>query len=291
MTLLILFFLSLFAAFYLLLCSAARLPTIGTTLASLRIAQPKVHKGNLIHIIVLKLSMRLSKLIRLDQERKDDLSSKLRLTGNDLTPETYSAKIIVNFLLWLLAAAILFLISPILSLAVIGYAIYMLFQDISSLDHAVKAAREKIEADLPRLAATIAQELQSNRDVIAMLTSFLPSTTPEFREELQITLADMRSGSPEKALVRMDRRVGSLMLGEIIRGLQMVLQGDNGVVYFQMLEHDFRTTEIQNLSLIAEKRPGKIQGYSFLMFGCLMLTVLGVLVLYAYSLTQGLGMR
>lgn len=290
MFLLILLFLFLFDAFYLLFCSAARLPTIGTTLATLRIAHPKEKKGNPIHLLVMSLSMRLSKIIRLDKDRKDNLAAKLRLTGSGLTPETHISRILVNFTLWLVLAALFFLITPILGLLIVGLDIYLLFQDITALGKAVQASRERIETDLPRLAATFAQELQSNRDVIKILTSFLPSATPSFRTELQITLADMRSGSPEQALIRMEKRVGSLMLGEIIRGLQMVLQGDNGVVYFQMLEHDFKNTEIQNLSMIAEKRPGKIQAYTFLMFGCLMLTIMGVLLLYAYSKTQGLGL-
>lgn len=290
MFLLILLFLSLFSAFYLLFCGAARLPTIGTTLATLRIAHPKAKKGNPIHMLVMSLSMRLAKYIRLNEEKKSDLSAQLRLTGSGLTPETHVARIAVNFVLWLALAAVLFAVSPILGLLVVGLDIYLLFQDITALGKGAKAAREKIEADLPRLAATLAQELQSNRDVIGILTAFLPSAAPEFRSELQMTLADMRSGSPEKALIRMDKRVGSLMLSEIVRGLLMVLQGDNGVQYFEMLEHDFKQTEIQNLSLIAEKRPGKIQTYSFLMFLCLMLTILGALLLYAVSKTQGLGL-
>ena len=289
MLLLLLLFLSVFTACYLLLCEAARLPTIGTTLASLRIAQPKAHNEHFIRLIVLHLSARLAKVIHLDEDRKSSLEAKLRLAGMSLTPETYLAKMIVNFALWICTAVIIAMISRVLGFIVVGYAVYMLFQDLSFLDKAVKSAQEKIESDLPRLASTLAQELQSSRDIIAILTSFLPSTTPALREELQITLADMRSGSPEKALIRMDKRVGSLMLGEIIRGLLMVLQGDDGTVYFRMLEHDFKQAEIQKLSLIAEKRPGKIQVYSFVMFGCLMLTVLGVLILYAYSLTQGLG--
>lgn len=290
MFLLILLFLFLFAAFYLLFCSAARLPTIEATLATLRIAHPKVKKGNPIHMLVMSLSMRLAKYIRLNEEKKSDLSAQLRLTGNGLTPETHVARIIVNFALWLALAVVLFAVSPVLGLLVVGLDIYLLFQDITALGKASKAAREKIEADLPRLAATLAQELQSNRDVIGILTAFLPSAAPEFQSELRRTLADMRSGSPEKALIRMDKRVGSLMLSEIVRGLLMVLQGDNGVLYFEMLEHDFKQTEIQNLSLIAEKRPGKMQAYSFLMFLCLMLTIMGALLLYAVSKIQGLGL-
>lgn len=280
-------FLSLSISFYCLFCSAARLPTVGTTLASLRIAHPKQVRGNLIHIVVYRLSCFLSRFIRLSPERQEEISSKLRMAKSDMTPEFHTAKIAANFILRLVIAVLAGFAAPIAALCVAVWAVYRLWGDISWLDNAVKARRERIDADMPRLVSTLSQELQANRDVIGILTAYQPSAAPDFRDELQITLADMRSGSPDKALTRMGTRVGSSMLYEVIRGLQAVLHGDNGVVYFEMLEHDFKQTELQNLRLTAKKRPGKVQFYSFLMLGCILFSVLIILLLYAYSKVGG----
>lgn len=287
MLLLILFFLLLSIGLYLFLCSAARLPTISTTITAMRTVHPKEKKGSSIHVIVFTLASSISKWIHLNDDRKSDLEIKLHMAGLSETPQYHVAKIIVNFILWLVVAALLSAISPILGFIVAGYGVYMLTKDISSLDKAIKARRDKIDTELPRFTATLSQELKSNRDIIGIMSSFMPSTTPEFRDELQITLADMRSGSPEKALWRMNKRIGSIMLSEIIRGLQMVLQGDDAVVYFQTLQSDFKQIDLQNLRLIAKKRPAKVQVYSFVMLICMMFTALAVLLIFAYTKIRG----
>lgn len=288
MNLLILLFLILSVSFYLLFCSAARLPTIGTTLTALRIAQPKAVRGNLIHVTVFRLSSFLSRFVRLNPEKREELAAKLKMTGVGLSPETHLAKIAANLILRLIPAALSALVTPLAGVIVAVWAVYNLWGDISWLDKAVKAKRDRIDAEMPRLASTLSQELKANRDVIGILTAYLPSAGPDFRDELQITLADMRSGSPDKALTRMGSRVGSSMLYEIVRGLQAVLHGDNGVVYFQMLEHDFKETEIQSLRLTVKKRPGKVQLYSTLLLGCFLFSILIMFVLYAWSKTEGL---
>ncbi|HEX3017903.1 MAG TPA: secretion protein F [Caproicibacter sp.] len=287
MTLSILLFLVLSISLYLLLCSAAKLPTISTTLAALRIAHPKQVRGNLIHVIVYRLSACLARFIHLQPAKKAELATKLSMAKSDVAPEFHIAKIIANLILRLIFVIPAAIVFPLIGIFVAGWAVYCLWGDLSWLDKAVKARRDRIDADMPRLASTLSQELKASRDVIGILTAYQPSAAPDFREELKKTLADMNSGSPDKALTRMGTRVGSSMLYEIIRGLQAVLHGDNGVAYFQLLEHDFKQTELQNLGLIAKKRPGKVQFNAFLMLGCLMFSALLLLVLYAYSKVGG----
>lgn len=274
-------------SFYLLLCSAAKLPTISTTLTALRIAHPKQVRGNIIHVTVYRLSSFISRFIHLAPDRKADLISKLRMAKSDITPEFHIAKILANLILRLLFVMPAALLSPLLAVFVAVWAVYCLWGDISWLDKAVKARQDRIDADMPRLASTLAQELKASRDVIGILSAYQPSAAPDFRDELKITLADMRSGSPDKALTRMGSRVGSNMLYEIVRGLQTVLHGDDGVAYFQMLEHDFKETELQNLGLISKKRPGKVQLNAFFLLGCFMFSALILLLLYAYSKMGG----
>ncbi|MNC46422.1 hypothetical protein D3C75_954440 [compost metagenome] len=97
------------------------------------------------------------------------------------------------------------------------------------------------------------------------------------QSELFITIADIKSGNQETALLRLETRIGSTMLSDIVRGLLAVLRGDQGVVYFEMLAHDFKLIEIQRLKLIAMKRPGKVRKYSFYMLGCFMLMYIVIL--------------
>ncbi|MNP49589.1 hypothetical protein D3C76_1437830 [compost metagenome] len=110
-----------------------------------------------------------------------------------------------------------------------------------------------------------------------ILETYASHARESLQHELQMTIADMKSGSLETALLRLETRIGSTMLSDMVRGLLAVLRGDQGVVYFEMLAHDFKLAEIQRLKRIAMKRPGKIRKYSFLMLACFMLTYMVII--------------
>ena len=75
----------------------------------------------------------------------------------------------------------------------------------------------------------------------------------------------MRSSSYEAALTRFEARLNSPMLSDVVRGLIGVLRGDNSVVYFQMLAHDFKQIELQKLKV----RPRRYRLRSgFFRFSC-----------------------
>ena len=87
----------------------------------------------------------------------------------------------------------------------------------------------------------------------------------------------MASGNEENAITRMESRIGSTMLSDVVRGLISVKRGDNGIMYFQMLSMTFKQLELQKLKLEAMKQPGKMRKYSFMLLGCFLLMYLGVL--------------
>mgnify|MGYP007098958406 CR=1 FL=1 len=62
---------------------------------------------------------------------------------------------------------------------------------------------------------------------------------------------DCRYGirNEENALTRMESRIGSTMLSDVVRGLISVKRGDNGIMYFQMLSMTFKQLELQKLKL------------------------------------------
>ena len=45
------------------------------------------------------------------------------------------------------------------------------------------------------------------------------------KRELDITTADMKSGNYETALTRLETRIGSPMLSDVVRGLISVIRG------------------------------------------------------------------
>ncbi|MEG0825730.1 MAG: secretion protein F, partial [Oscillospiraceae bacterium] len=132
-------------------------------------------------------------------------------------------------------------------------AILVYFKEIRKADEALTSKRSQIEQELPRFVATITQELKASRDVLSMLESFKKNAGADFASELDVVTADMRSSSYEAALTRFEARINSPMLSDIIRGLIGVLRGDDGAMYFQMLTHDMKQLELQQLKAQAQK--------------------------------------
>ena len=121
-----------------------------------------------------------------------------------------------------------------------------------------------------------------------MLESYQKNAGKAFKNELSITIADMRTGNFEGALTRLEARVSSAMLSDIVRGLIGVLRGDDGVTFFRMLSHDMKQLELQRLKKLAMERPPKIRKYSFLLLGCMLLLYMGVMGYQILSTMSGM---
>lgn len=102
---------------------------------------------------------------------------------------------------------------------------------------------------------TVGQSLENDRDVLKILTSYRRVAGKDFGAELDQTIADMKTGNYENALIRFETRIGSPMLSDVIRGLIGVLRGDDQRMYFKMITFDMRQIEQNNLKKEAAKRP------------------------------------
>lgn len=271
---------------YFILAQALHLPRIATTKAVLNVARQDKKQTKNMEAIIFELASKLSKFIRMDDYKKRKMTATLKSAGIKLTPETYVAKAWVKS--GLIAALLIPIlpILPILAPVIILLAIAVLFKELRLADEVLRQKREEIEYELPRFVSTVSQSLKATRDVPAILQSYQKSAGESFRQELEITIADMKSGNEETALTRLESRIGSTMLSDVVRGLISVKRGDNGVMYFEMLNHAFKQMELQKLKLIAMKQPGKVKKYSFIMLGCFLLMYLGIL---GYEIINALG--
>lgn len=281
------FFALLFAAgAYLILADLLKLPTLATTRAVLTIGKMDKKQTMILEAIIFELSSRLSGFIRLDGYKRRKLEAALKSAGMKLTPETYIARA------WVKAGLIAFLIFPMLLIfpilcpVILFLVVAVFFREQQVADEIVRQKRERIEYELPRFVSTVSQELKVSRDVLSILNSYQKNAGESFKQELEITIADMKSGNEETALTRLESRIGSTMLSDVVRGLISVKRGDNGVVYFEMLSHDFKLLELQRLKLIAMKQPGKVRKYSFFLLGCFLLMYLGIL---GYEIMNAFG--
>lgn len=271
---------------YILLANILKLPRMAVTKAVLNVTRQDKKQTKILEVLVFDLSSKLANHIRLEEYKKRKLTSTLRSAGIKLTPETFIARAWVKTGLIATLLIPVMPIIPVLAPVIILLAITVFFRELRLADEILRLKREEIEYELPRFVSTISQALKASRDVTAILISYQKSAGDSFGQELEITIADMKSGNEETALTRLEARIGSTMLSDVVRGLISVKRGDNGAMYFEMLNHDFKQVELQKLKLIAMKQPGKVKKYSFLMLGCFLLMYLGIL---GYAIINALG--
>lgn len=104
-----------------------------------------------------------------------------------------------------------------------------------------------------------------------MLESYAKNAGREMKHELDITVADMKSGNYEAAITRLEARVGSAMMSDVCRGLIGILRGDDTEMYWASLTLKFNDIQRQQLRLRAQKVPRKVKRLSMCLLICFML--------------------
>lgn len=281
--LLFLFGLFLALGLFFLAASLLKLPTIGAAKAMLGTVKQEKKAAKTAETYLMTVAVRLAKYIRMDEYKRNRMNNILKASGMNISPEVYQAYAFVKAGAILLGMIPCVFLIPLLSPMVIILSILTYFKEIQKADERLKAKRDEIEGELPRLVATIEQELKASRNVIGMLERFRLNAGESLTGELDILLADMRSSNYEAALTRFEARINSPMLSDVVRGLIDVMRGDDSAVYFQMLAHDFKQMELQRLKAKAQKIPPKIRVFSFAMLMCFLLTYLAIICYVAVT--------
>lgn len=271
-------FLFLASGLFLLLSGLMRLPTLKTSRMMMNRGKEEKPLSKNLDALYMETSVKLAGYIHINAHKKSRMENVLRASGLGMTPEVYTAYAYVkagSIFLLIIPALYVF---PLAALFVILLGIMVYYREIQKADEMLREKREKIEGELYRFVSTITQELKNSRDVLSMLEHYKENAGADFKRELDIVCADMRSSSYEAALTRFEARLNSPQLSDVVRGLIGVLRGDDGAVYFQMLTHDFKQAELQRLKAKAAKIPPKIRVYSFAMLMCFLVTYFVIII-------------
>lgn len=279
MKLIFLFGILLALGLFFILADILKLPYLRTAKAMISTGRQEKKAAKTVEAYLMSIAVKIAKHIHMDTYKRNRMQNVLKATGMNMTPEVYQTYAFVKA-----GAVLLFVIPclfffPLLAPIVLFLSIMVYFKESKRADEKLKVKRDEIESDLPRFVATIEQELKNSRDVLAIIENFKKNAGTAFAGELDIVAADMRSSSYEAALTRLESRLNSPMLSDVVRGLIGVLRGDDSAVYFQMLAHDFKQLELQKLKKEAQKIPPKIRIFSFLMLMCFLFTYLAIIAL------------
>lgn len=273
-------FLAIVNATYSILSNVVISPTSKNIKAFKTMKRKNKIKNSIIQDFINFLGPKIAKFIHIEDEL-DRERFKNTLINAEIykTPEEYIGGVIADVSIVVIVAGIVFFISPPFSFSILIFSVYNYFNQMKLPEKIIKEKKKQIEAELPRFTNQISEELKNSSDLIEIFRKYIKSAGNEMKNELEITLADMRSGNSEIALGRMEARIGSTMMSEIIRGLIAIKRGDDGRSYFSNLSMVFRQQEIQNLKKEALKLPEKINKYSItiaILFVIMYMLVLGI---------------
>ncbi len=264
---------------FLILADALRVPFFATSTAAGNLAKRQKQKTGTLEIWLHDLAMWISKRLRLNEYKRMQLETDLKSAGLNISPEMHIANSIVKSMLVGIFAVPVFFIFPLLTPVVIALAVFMYFRESKGVANRIREKRKAIEYELPRFVSHIEKTLKHNRDVLYILDNYKETAGPELKSELEITVADMRSGNYEAALTRLENRVGSSMLSDVSRGLIGVLRGDETEVYWSSLGVKFADYQRQLLKQEAQKVPRKVKRLSMCLLFCFMaiyIVVIGI---------------
>lgn len=260
-----------------LLAERLKLPSRAASRAMHSMGRSRKDKPNPLTLLMRELSGRLAGKLRLNDYRRAQLEADLRTGDMTQTPEQFVAENIVRAgMVAVLAVPVAFL-SKFLALLLLVVAILLYRLGSMTLRKKIGARRARIELELPRFVASIEKTLPHSRDVLAMLESYRAGAGEEFGRELDITVADMRSGNDEAALTRLEARVGSSALSDVVRGLIGILHGEDNGVYWANLSLKFSEAGRQNLREQAGKVPKRVRRLSLVLLGCFFLIYIVVI--------------
>lgn len=265
-------------ACYFILADIFKLPYVRTSKAIRNLAKLQKEKTSSLDIWLGNIASFIAKRLPMNEFKKQELENDLRTAQMDISPEMYQANAIVKALLVGIFAVPMLFIFPILSPVVIVLAFVLYKMNMKSVKKRISTKREKIEADLPRLVATIEKKLKYQRSILSILEDFSRHANPELKHEIDITVADIHSGNEEAAVTRLEARVGSPMMSDVCRGLITLIHGDVAEVYWSSLAMKFSDIQRQRLRLEAEKIPKKVKRLSMCLLICFMLVYMVVIV-------------
>ena len=172
-------------AAYNLSCAFADIPT-GRTSKMMMLARKQQNSKNekLLDVYITKIAVLLAPFLRLDKLKRNRLQTALAIAGLELSPEVYTARAWVTAGAVGLCAVPMAFLMPLLSPVMVGLAVALWFSTYYAAFDFVRKRRKLIETEIPRFALAIGHNLENDRDVLKMLSSYRRVAGRDFAAEL-----------------------------------------------------------------------------------------------------------
>lgn len=266
---------------YQILYKALRLPD--ETMLKLEKRFKNENKKSFISNIEDKIYYKIIKYIKFDEIKKRKLTKVFLLANIDETPEQYYAEGIAStttkLIMYLIGLFFAFSLElNIFNYIIIGLFVYEIKKFIKHIKKPYKEIEKnkiEIEEQMYPLAINIEQELTIDTDVIRILDNFKNRTNGILKKHLEITLSEARVSNIVDALVKMESRINSTMVSDVVRGLIALSRGENNKEYFSMLSSSFKSIYINQKRKEASLLPNKLTKYKAIIMVALIVLIIG----------------
>ena len=248
------------------------------------ISKKRTVKESLFEKLYKKVYNKIISKINISEEKEKQLDIKLKAIGINETPKEYIAYGYSQSIVYVILGVILSIVSmkPIISIIFFVLAYYNISKREKEISEKYEKLQNEIEKDLPKFCSVITSKLSSTNNVENIIKSFYPIANPVMKEQLNITLADIKTGSIAKALERFENRIRSLHLSDITRGLRAVSNGDNQTIYFAVKQEELNKEYKNILEKEIDNRPSKLRPLQFMIVGLFIFSIL-------YSMLASIG--
>ena len=263
-----------------------KVPYLKTSKSVKTLSKRQREKTSSVDVWLGGIANSLAKIMRLNEYTRAELENDLRTARMDITPEQYKANAIVKALVLGVFSIPMLFIFPLLSPVILIASLVVYNSENKKAGKKIKEKRQIIEYELPRFVSTVEKTLKHSRDVLYMLETYIPNAGEDFKHELNITVADMRSSNYEAAITRLESRIGSPMMSDVCRGLIGILRGDEMALYWSALSLKFADVYRQQLKQRAQKVPKKVKRLSIALLVCFMLVYVVVIMYQIFDSLQ-----
>lgn len=229
----------------------------------------------------LRFTTRLKRFVFLDDTAKESLRRQLHRAGMNISPEEFTARKYVIFLLVGILIVFCVLLQfwfGIILCALIG--VYGVMRQRESLTARIKARDEAIAMEMPRFVRTLCRTLHNNRDIYAALASYHKVAGPILGEEIYILLSHMRTGGVAIALQQFQKRIGTDSAFRLCSTLQEIDRGIDQTSTLEYLADDMARQSKLNIQKALSTRPGKMRMTYLPAVGVCVAMILYVLIVF-----------
>ena len=165
-----------------------KIPYLKTSRAVKILLKKRSKKESATELWLSGVSVRLAKIIHINEYKRITLANDLASADIPLTPEQFRANAIVKAGVIAVIAVPFAFIFPLLCPVLLIAAVVTYTGESRKLSKKLKARREKIEYALPGLANAAEKTLKHSRDVLYIIESYSANTEKELADELGICL-------------------------------------------------------------------------------------------------------